>query len=441
MAGRPLSSRPAIAGAALDRLAPGTERLGRFDGSGAKEASYLLRRPDGQVVAVSRLLYVVAAHLDGRHSAEMVAAAVTSELGRHVSAANVEFLVEHKLRPVGLLAGGPADGARAASRPLTGLGMRRALVPERLVGGATSALQGLFHPGAVLVALAMLIGLDAWLLFSHGVGGALHDVVASPVTLLVVAGFTVVSGAFHELGHASACRYGGARPGTIGVGVHLVWPAFYSDVTDSYRLGRAARVRCDLGGVYFNALFTVAVASLYLTTGFEPLVAVIVVQHLLVLEQFIPFLRLDGYYVIADLTGVPDLFHRIGPVLRSLVPGRAVEAGAAELRPSARAAVTAWVIVTVPLLVAGASVLVVRSPGLLGAGWDALFAHGTALGRAVTAGDAAAGASSAGQMVVLGLPLVGLVVLLARLGARTGGSLWRRARLRPAGAGPGPRRP
>ena len=39
----------------------------------------------------------------------------------------------------------------------------------------------------------------------------------------------------------------------MGTGLYLVWPAFYTDVTDSYRLGRAGRLRTDLGGLYFNA--------------------------------------------------------------------------------------------------------------------------------------------------------------------------------------------
>jgi hypothetical protein len=48
----------------------------------------------------------------------------------------------------------------------------------------------------------------------------------------------VVATAFHEIGHASACRFSGARPGEMGVGVYLIWPAFYCDVTDAYRLDR-----------------------------------------------------------------------------------------------------------------------------------------------------------------------------------------------------------
>ena len=44
----------------------------------------------------------------------------------------------------------------------------------------------------------------------------------------------------------------------MGAGMYLVWPAFYTDVTDTYRLGRGGRVRTDLGGLYFNAIVAVA---------------------------------------------------------------------------------------------------------------------------------------------------------------------------------------
>ena len=77
--------------------------------------------------------------------------------------------------------------------------------------------------------------------------------------ILALWAMIVVSAAFHEFGHAAACRYGGATPGAMGAGLYLVWPAFYTEVTDSYRLGRAGRLRVDLGGLYFNAVFTVAV--------------------------------------------------------------------------------------------------------------------------------------------------------------------------------------
>ena len=108
----------------------------------------------------------------------------------------------------------------------------------------------------------------------------------------------------------------------MGVGIYLVWPAFYTDVTDAYRLGSGGRLRTDLGGVYFNVIFILATAAPTSLTGFEPLLLIIPLQHMEIIHQFLPFLRLDGYYIVCDLTGVPDMFARIKPTLQSLVPWR-----------------------------------------------------------------------------------------------------------------------
>ena len=49
----------------------------------------------------------------------------------------------------------------------------------------------------------------------------------------------------------------------MGAGLYLVWPAFYTDVTDSYRLGRGGRLQTDLGGLYFNAIVAVAITGVW----------------------------------------------------------------------------------------------------------------------------------------------------------------------------------
>ena len=38
------------------------------------------------------------------------------------------------------------------------------------------------------------------------------------------------------------------------------------------------------------------------------------------LEQLLPFVRFDGYFILSDLVGVPDLFARIAPVIRGCLP-------------------------------------------------------------------------------------------------------------------------
>src|SRR5438309_11717649 len=98
--------------------------------------------------------------------------------------------------------------------------------------------------------------------------------------MLVLLGAVIVSAAFHEGGHATACRSGGARPGVMGVGLYIAWPAFFTDITDAYRLDRRGRIRTDLGGVYFNAIFALAVAGAYFATHIEALLLIVLVVQI-----------------------------------------------------------------------------------------------------------------------------------------------------------------
>src|SRR5687767_15524031 len=106
------------------------------------------------------------------------------------------------------------------------------------------------------------------------------------------------------------------------VGLYLVWPAFYTDVTDAYRLGRRDRLRVDLGGLYFNAIFGVATVGVWAAVGWDALLLVFVAQLIQMVRQLVPVVRFDGYHVLADLVGVPDLFQHIKPTLLGLLPGR-----------------------------------------------------------------------------------------------------------------------
>ena len=114
-------------------LADGVELVGEYEDSGFKEPPLLARRADGQMIQLSRLLYLVAVACNGRSDHEAVAEAVTARYGdRRVSARNVRILADSKLRPLGVLA--QADGTTPSlpkRAPVMALRHRRPLVPER----------------------------------------------------------------------------------------------------------------------------------------------------------------------------------------------------------------------------------------------------------------------------------------------------------------------
>src|SRR5207302_3425133 len=141
------------------------------------------------------------------------------------------------------------------------------------------------------------------------------ELLYKPGFMLVMLAIIVATAAFHEFGHAAALRYGGGKVRKMGVGIYLIYPAFYTDVSDNYRLSRWPRVRTDLGGFYFNLIFSLGIIALYFLTGWELLLLLVLLMDVEIVHQLLPFVRLDGYWALADITGIPDLFSQMGPFL------------------------------------------------------------------------------------------------------------------------------
>jgi len=209
------------------QLADGTELIGEYEGSGFKEPPSLARRGDGQVIQLTPLLYSVAQKADGQHTLDDIAAEVGREIGRTVTADNVATLVDAKLHPLGLVTA--PDGSQPdvdKLDPLLALKFRYAVIPERVSHLLGSAFRPLFFPPFILAALVGLVFTDYWVFFQHGVAQATRQALYEPAIFLIMFWALVLSAAFHEIGHAAACRFGGGRPGGMGAGIYMVWPAF-----------------------------------------------------------------------------------------------------------------------------------------------------------------------------------------------------------------------
>ncbi|MGW3028410.1 hypothetical protein [Streptomyces sp. NPDC001221] len=419
----------------VPRLSAGLQLHGEYQGSGFTEPKYIARRGDGQVVQLSRLLHLVASSVDGHRDIETIAHRVSARFGREVSAENIRYLVENKLDPLGVtVPEGQEEDEVVAPRSdlLLALKGHRVLFNERRVARIARALAWLHRPLVVAAVLVGIAVLDVWLFAFFGAITPVLEVLDQPVLLLVVFVLTVASLVFHEFGHASACRYGGARPGCIGCGLFLIWPSMYTDVTDVYRIGRAGRLRTDLGGVYFNVVFMLAMAGAYAVSGQAFFLAAVYLGHFEILEQLMPAVRLDGYYILGDLAGVPDLYGKIKPILLSLVPGakgRKARAEVAALKKSARVIVATWVLTMVPLLVGEMGYALWNLPRLTTTMVRSLTEQVLGTGGAFAHGEIAAGLMGVVGCVMLLCPMAGVVYLSVKLGGR----LWRGAAKSTAG--------
>lgn len=387
--------------------APGVELLGRVQGSGYKDGVALARRADGQMVRLGPLMYGLLECMDGRQIPAELADSLSARIGRRVEESHVARLTQ-KLAGQGLLAG-TEQQAPPKSNPLLALRWKLLVTKPELTRRLTSPFTFLFR-GWIMWPVVAAFGAVCWfVLIRKGVASATSQAFHSPGLLLLVFALGILSAGFHEFGHAAACRYAGATPGGMGMGLYLVWPAFYTDVTDAYRLPRRDRLRVDLAGLYFNALVAVATMAVWLVWRVDALLLLVALQILQMVKQLSPIIRADGYHILSDATGVPDLFAHMGPTLRRLLPGHRREPSA--LTGWARLLVTAWVLVVVPVLISLMLGAVLLLPHLAASAWDSGRVIARALPRQAANFQVLDLLASLLSLLALALPVAGSLLV------------------------------
>ena len=392
--------------AALAR-AEGIELLGDVHGSGYEGGAALVRRADGQIVQLGPLMYALLGAIDGRRTPAELADSLCERIGRPCDEEVVRGLAE-KLAAQGLLAG-HEHNAPPRRNPLLALRWKILVTDPKWTSRFTAPFTFLFHPVIVVPMVAGFLAVCWFVLFHKGLASATREALDKPGLLVLIFLLVIASAALHEIGHAAACRYGGATPGGMGAGIYLVWPAFYTDVTDAYRLSRAGRLRVDLGGIYFNAIVSVATIGAWLAWRHDSLLIVIGLQLLMIVKNLSPVIRSDGYHILSDWTGVPDLYAHIGPTLKRLIPFRRRQPSA--LTGRARLIVTVWVLIVIPVLAAMLVGAILLLPRLIGTAWSSGHAivgqmpHDGALGIA----------ADCLKLVALSLPALGSLLVAQSL--------------------------
>ena len=120
----------------------------------------------------------------------------------------------------------------------------------------------------------------------------------------------------HELGHAYTATRFGCRVPAMGVSFLVMMPVLYTDTTGAWRLtSRRQRLLIDMAGVSVE-MMVAAIATLawvFLPDGSLRSAAFILSSSSWVMSLGVnlnPFMRYDGYYVLSDWLGVPNLQSR-----------------------------------------------------------------------------------------------------------------------------------
>lgn len=162
----------------------------------------------------------------------------------------------------------------------------------------------------LLVMVLLLIGVN-WGAVQNRLPDARAFFQGSNVALLFAA--LAVSRCLHELGHALVCRRFGAECHEMGVMFLVGTPCLYCDVSDAWLIPRRwQRMAVSAAGMYVDLVVAAGCALIWFLT--EPGLLNLLCLNLFVVNSVStlvfnlnPLLRFDGYYLLVDLLGIPNL--------------------------------------------------------------------------------------------------------------------------------------
>ena len=121
----------------------------------------------------------------------------------------------------------------------------------------------------------------------------------------------------HEVSHALACRYYGGKVTSMGMVLYFFTPCFFCDVSDIYLSSNKKTSFCvGFGGIVANLLIGNLSFVLYclLASILDinlPFLLLFWFSNLgVVVFNLLPFVKLDGYWILSAVTGITNLMDK-----------------------------------------------------------------------------------------------------------------------------------
>jgi putative peptide zinc metalloprotease protein len=261
----------------------------------------------------------------------------------------IESLVQSFLLPKRLLVdhNAPEFLPEVSARRASYIYAKVRLIPREIVYPVAKLFGWAFQKWVLKLWLALfVIGhviFYLWIFPQHPM--RLHHFTGSTFSTVML--LSLLGAFIHELGHASALVSNGCKQTEIGFGMYIYYPVLYTDVSEAWKLPRQQRALIDIGGVYFQSVFQLLLLGLYFTNGSTTLLYFFLFNDFIMFRTMNPFLRMDGYWLVADLFGIFNLRQQSTNVIRYYVlklfrSARAGNTPLQNLKPGARIALAVY---------------------------------------------------------------------------------------------------
>jgi putative peptide zinc metalloprotease protein len=118
----------------------------------------------------------------------------------------------------------------------------------------------------------------------------------------------------HEFAHAHACKHYGGRVPAMGFALVYLLPAFYTDTTEGFVHGTFyQRLIISFAGVWSEMIMYALATPIWWATPPDTLIhdsahfIMMMCGIMSLVLNWNPLIKLDGYYMLADFVGIPNL--------------------------------------------------------------------------------------------------------------------------------------
>lgn len=290
--------------------------------SSSTQPKFVVRAGDKSYVVPEKLKSILLL-FDGTRTLQEVAADFSASEGVPVSEEQLRekafglFKAYHLIEELRLEAQEAAPAPPEKKTQSTEFVFRLPVITPQRASAVSERLTWLFRPSVVIVGVLLIVATQV--AFASRLVTAPFQISLAPTDLLIYYALIIATAAFHELGHATACRRYGCEHGDIGVMLYMIFPAFYVNLSNAWRLSGKQRAVIDVGGIYFQLLTTVPLYLIHLLTGNVHCAVALVSVNVMVLLSLNPILKFDGYWLLVDLSGLVNLRARSWKVVQEIV--------------------------------------------------------------------------------------------------------------------------
>jgi putative peptide zinc metalloprotease protein len=138
--------------------------------------------------------------------------------------------------------------------------------------------------------------------------------------------FTILIIFLHEMGHVIAAMRYEVTPKEVGFGIYFIYPAFYTDLSEIWKLNKKYRIIINLAGIYFQMLLNIVLSMLILFFPDQKAlwVSMLFSNMSIMFFNLNPLFKFDGYWIYSDYFEIHNLREQSNKIILNVFKRKSI---------------------------------------------------------------------------------------------------------------------